>query len=249
MAYTLNVEKQEDDDNDNVKSLMKELMKGVVAQMQEEADQKSFAESQSTLNDLLSQIQEDENDSEALKQEDDDNDDNLLALLQEDEEGGDDARGQEDSDIGDVLLQDDSDDDSAELQDNDDGDDAIEQGFLTSFLGKIRRFGGRVVKVCRKVNKYSRYLNCLPRMQAEMQKADDGDDDLAKDMLRRIANKQQDDGDDAEAQFFRRIFRRARRIFRRYVRKPRRFIRRVRRGVGRLIRGYRRIRQCVRRYG
>ena len=49
-------------------------------------------------------------------------------------------------------------------------------------------------------------------MQAEIQKADDGDEDLAKDMLKRIANLQEEGGDsNAEAQLFRRVFRRARR--------------------------------------
>ena len=48
-----------------------------------------------------------------------------------------------------------------------------------------------------------------------MQKADDGDEDLAKDMLKRIANLQEDCGDgDAEAQFLQRIFRRVRKSVR-----------------------------------
>ena len=61
---------------------------------------------------------------------------------------------------------------------------------------------GLALQICRKVNKYSRFINCFSRMQAEMQKADDGDEDLAKDMLKRITNLQEEGGDgDAEAQF------------------------------------------------
>ena len=43
-----------------MKVLMRELMKGVVAQVQEDEDQKSVAELESALNDLLSQVQGDE---------------------------------------------------------------------------------------------------------------------------------------------------------------------------------------------
>ena len=72
VAYTLDGEKeeeskkQEDDDGGDTKALMKELIKGVVAQMQEEVGRKSStAELEST---------------------------DLSALLQEEEEGGDGAR-------------------------------------------------------------------------------------------------------------------------------------------------------------
>ena len=250
VAYTLNAEKQEEskkqaDDDGDMKSLMQELMKSFVAQVQEEEDQKSSAELERYLDGRLSQVQDDDDDSDVLKQENDDSNDGLLAFLQEEEEGGDDAQVQEDNDNGDdllALLQDD--DDGAEAQDDDGGDFAIEQGWFSV----LRRFGGRVVKVCKKVNRYSRFLNCIPRMQAEMQKADEGDDDLAKDMLKRIANLQEDGGDgDAEAQFFRRIFRRARRYVKRYWKRPRRLYRRIRQRVGRLVRGYRSIRRCVRK--
>ena len=52
-------------------------------------------------------------------------------------------------------------------------------------------------------------------MQAEIQKADEGDEDLAKDILKRIANLQEEGWDgDVEAQFLRRIFRRVRKSVR-----------------------------------
>ena len=112
----------------------------------------------------------------------------------------------------------------------------------------LHLFGGHVVKICKKVNRYSRFLNCISRMQAEIQKADDGDDDLAKGVLIRIANLQEEGmANNAEAQFFQRVLRRVRRFVRRYWRRPRRLYRRVRRGLGRLIHGYRRIRHCVRK--
>ena len=293
VAYTLNSKKQDDDGD--VKALMKELMKGVVVQMQEEEDQRSSAELESALSDLLSQVQEDDDDEGGREQDDDDeggrkqddddeggrkqdDDDGLLALLQEEGEGDDGARRQDDDDEGgrkqddddgllallqeegegddgarrqdddggDLLsfLQDDDNNDGVEMQD-DEGGDAIEQGFFGRLFGKIRRFGGRVRNVCNRVSRYSRALNCLPRMQAEMQKADDGDDDLAKDLLRRIANLQGEDDGDAEAQFFKSIFRGVRKLWKR----GRSAFKRIRRRVGGLVRGYRNVRRCMRRYG
>ena len=92
----------------------------------------------------------------------------------------------------------DDDDQFSEAQDEDDRGDATLQGWL----GTIHRIKNQALQICRKVNKYSRFINCFSRMQAEMQKADDGDEDLAKDMLKRIANLQEEGGDgDAEAQF------------------------------------------------
>ena len=82
-------------------------------------------------------------------------------------------------------------------------------------------------------------------MQAEMQKADEGDDDLAKDLIRRIAKLEQDGGEgDAEAQFFGKIFRGVRKFFGR----GRKIFRGLKRRVGGLVRGYRRVRNCMRRY-
>ena len=101
MAYTLNAEnkeeskKQEEDNGGDMKALMRELMKGVVAQMQEDKDQKLSAaelESSCTLDGLLSQIQDDNDISDSLSQEDNDSDDDITALLQEEEEGDDDAQ-------------------------------------------------------------------------------------------------------------------------------------------------------------
>ena len=263
LANTLNAEKQDEsikqeetnkqeDEDGDMKSLMQELMKGVVAQVHEEEDQKSSAELENSLDGLLSQAQDDDDDGDALVQEGDDGNDNLLALLQDDVEGSDGAQEQEDDDNEEdllALLQGD-----AEEQDDDDGGDAVSQGWLTT-IGMI---GRKVVRVCRKVNRYSRLLKCIPGAQAEMQKADDGDEDLARDMLKRIAKLQEEGGDsDAEAQFFRKIFRRARRFVRRHWRRPRKFIRRirrrfrktVRRGFGRAIRFYRMFKRCARRFG
>jgi hypothetical protein len=264
VVYTLNAEnqeeskKQEEDDGDDMKALMKELMKGVVAQVQEEEDQKtSAAELESTLDGLMSQIQDDDDqDSDALSQEDNGSDDDLSALLQgEEEEGDDGAQEQEDNDNDEDLLtflQ--GDDELAEVQDDDDGGDATSQG---SWFSAIRRASNYAVRICRKVNRYSRFVKCLPRMQAEMQKADDGDEDLAKDMLKRIANLQEEGGDgDAEAEFFGRLLKKPSRFVRRFLsrrkkiyRKIRRRYSRIRQRFGSMIRGYRRIRNCVRRLG
>ena len=281
VAYTLNSKKQDDDGD--MKSLMKELMRGVVAQVQEEEDQKSSAELESALSDLLSQVQDDEDeggriqddedeggrtqdeddeggrkqdeDDEGGRKQDEDDEggkqddgDDLLALLQEDDD--DDGARRQDEDGDDLLAflqEDDNDDDGAVMQEGDDeGGDAIEQGWFGRIFRGIRRFGGRVRNVCNRVSRYSRALNCLPRMQAEVQKAQEGDDELARDLLRRIANLQQEGGDgDAEAQFFKRIFKGVRKFFKR----GRGIFRGIRRRVGGLVRGYRGIRRCMRRYG
>ena len=129
------------------------------------------------------------------------------------------------------------DDQFAEVQDDNDGGDATTQGWLSAI-----RFGIRAFRIIRK---------CIPRMQAKMQKADEGDEDLAKDMLKRIANLQEEGGDgDVEAQFLRRIFRRVRKSVRRFLRRPMRIYRRIRkrysrirRMFGRMVRGYRKIMQ------
>ena len=226
VAYTLPT-KEQDDDGGDVKTFMEDLMKGVVVQMQEEEDQQSSAELQSAMRDLLVEVQDDDEDrdmsallqdesDETKARKEDDDDDDILALLQ----------GEEEDNGG----------DGAEVQ-----DDVETQGWFGKVFKGIRRFGGRVNKVCKKVNKYTRYLKCLPRMQAEMQKADDGDDELAKELIKRMANAQEDD---ADAQFFRRIFKRARKVWRR----GRRYFKKIRSGVGRIYRGYKNIRNCVRRY-
>ena len=205
VAYTLPT-KEQDDDGGDVKTFMEDLMKGVVVQMQEEEDQQSSAELQSAMRDLLV---EDESDETKARKEDDDGDD-ILALLQDEEEdnGG----------------------DGAEVQ-----DDVKTQGWFSKLLKGIRKYGGRVNKVCNKVNKYTRYLKCLPKMQAEMQKADDGDDELAKELIKRMANAQEDD---ADAQFFKRIFKRARKVWKRS--------RKIRKVIGSIYRGYKVISDCVR---
>ena len=94
-------------------------------------------------------------------------------------------------------------------------------------------------------------------MQAAIQKADEGDEDLAKDTLKRITNLQKEGGDgDVEAQFLRRIFRRVSKSVRRFLRRPMRIYRRIRkrysrirRMFGRMVHGYRKIRSCVRSFG
>ena len=251
-----------------MKALMRELMKGVVAQVQEDEDQKSIAELESTLNDILSQVQDDDGEDDGrLQQEDeggrlqDDEDDpvedgrlqdeenegdDLLALLQEEGDGDDGARrqGDEGDDSTLAFLQDD--DDGAVMQeDENEGGDAIEQGFFGRIFSGIRRFGGRVRSVCNRVSRYSRALNCLPRMQVEMQKADEGDDDLARDLLKRIANLQQDGGEgDAEAQLFGKIFRGVRK----FIGRGRKVFKRIRGRIGGLVRGFRGFKRCVGRY-
>ena len=229
VAYTVSAKEQKDD-NKEVKSLMEELLKGVVVQMQEDDNQQSSVQLQSAMRDLLAEVQDDENESDG----------DLSALLQtEDDEGS--EQEDDDGNIILALLQDEEEgDDGAVTQE--DSDEADTQGWFKRIFRGIRRFGGRVRGICNKVNRYSRYLNCLPRMQAEMQKADDGDEELAKNLLKRIANAQEDD---AEAQFFRRLFRKARKIWGR----GRRFFKKIRRGVGRIYRGYRNIRKCIRRNG
>ena len=289
VGYTLK-SKTQDDDGGDMKALMRELMKGVVAQVQEDEDQKSVAELESTLNDILSQVQDvggedgriqDNEDEDGRLQDEEAEGDGLLALLQEEENGGDGARRQDDEegggrlqddeDEGDGLLAllqeeedggdgarrqndegDDStltflqdDDDGAVMQEDEDGGgDAIEQGLFGRIFSGIRRFGGRVRSVCNRVSRYSRALNCLPRMEVEMQKADEGDGDLARDLLRRIANLQQDGGEgDAEAQLFGKIFSRVRG----FLGRGRKVFKRIRRRIGGLVRGYRGFRRCIRR--
>ena len=134
------------------------------------------------------------------------------------------------------------DDQFAEVQDDDDGGDATSQGWLSAI-----RFGIRAFQIIRK---------CIPRMQTEIQKSDDGDEDLAKDMLKRIAKLQEEGGDgDVEAQFLRRVFRRVKKSVRRFLRRPMKIYRRIRkryskirRMFGHMVRDYRRIRGCVRSF-
>ena len=240
VAYTLPTEKQNDDKE--VRSIMEDLLRGVVVQMQEDENQQSSAELQTAMRDLLAQTQEGDEDGG-----------DLLALLQD--ESNDDGAREEEEDDGDILAllqgEDDGDDgviqddDDGLIQDEDEGGDAKLQGFFSRIFRGIRRFGGRVNKVCNKVRKYTRYAKCLPGLQAELQKADEGDDELAKDLLKRIANVQEDGDGDAEAQFFKSLFRRVRKVWGR----GRRFFKKIRRGVGRIYRGYKKIRRCIGRRG
>ena len=194
-------------------------------------------------------MQQDEDEGGCL-QDDEDEGDGLLALLQEEEVGGDGARRQEDEGDDDGILaflqEEDNDDDGAVMQgDEDEEGDAIKQGFFSRIFSGIRRFGGRVCNVCNRVSRYSRALNCLLRMQVEMQKADGGDDDLARYLLRRIANLQQDGGEgDTEVQLFRKLFSRVKGFYGR----ERRMFKGLKRYIGGLVRGYRGIRHCLRRY-
>ena len=236
VAYTLPTEKQNDKE---VRSIMEDLLRGVVVQMQEDENQQSSAELQTAMRDLLAQAQEGDEDGG-----------DLLALLQDGSD--DDGAREEEEDDGDILalLQGDGgdiqdDDDDGLIQDEDEGGDAKLQGFFSRIFRGIRRFGGRVNKVCNKVRKYTRYAKCLPGLQAELQKADEGDDELAKDLLKRIANVQEDGDGDAEAQFFKSLFRRVRKVWGR----GRKFFKKIRRGVGRIYRGYKKIRRCIGRRG
>ena len=234
VAYTLPTDKQSN--NKEVRSIMEDLLRGVVVQMQEDDDQQSSAELQTALRDLLAQAQGDDEDGR-----------DLLALLQ-DESGDDGAREEDDDDDGEILalLQEEDEDNDGLIQGDDDEEGDVKmQGFFSKIFSGIRRFGGRVNKVCNKVKKYTRYANCLPGLQAELQKADDGDDELARDLLKRIANVQEDGDGDAEAQFFRRLFKRVRRVWGR----GRRFFRKIRGGIGRIYRGYKKIRRCIGRRG
>ena len=216
VAFTVPAEEQKDD-NEEVKTLMEDLLKGVVVQMQGDDDQQSL---QSAMRDLLAEVQQGEGD------------DDLSALLQDEEDEG----SKQEDDDGDAIR--------ALLQDDEDEDDngAVTQGFFRKLFGGIRRFTGRFRGIWNKVNRYGRYLKCIPRMQAEMQRADEGDEELAKNLLKRIANAQEDD---AEAQFFKRLFKGVRKIWKR----GRSFFKRVRSRFGRIYRGYKTVRRCIRRYG
>ena len=99
-----------------------------------------------------------------------------LFLKIEDEEGDNGSQEQEDK-ISYILAFLRDGDGFAEVQDKDDGGDATSQ----RWFGTMHRIKNQVLWICRKVKKYSRlFINCLPRMQAEMQEADDGDEDLAR---------------------------------------------------------------------
>ena len=240
VAYTLSDDEKNEDGE--VQAIMEELTRGVVAQMQEDEDQQSSAGLQSAMRELLAEVQEDE-----------DSKDNG-------------AREQQEGDGGDILalLQEDDDDNGGAVQaEDEEGGEAQVQGRLTNFFRTIRRFGDKINGICRTVTTYTRYLRCLPTMEAEMQTEEDGDEKLATDLLKRIANLQEDSDGDAEAQLFGRVFRRARRFTRRLFKRGRRiyhhgrrlfnrgrrFVSKVRRGIGRLYRGYKKISSCVKRIG
>ena len=117
----------------------------------------------------------------------------LSALLQEEGDGGDGARRQDDEGDDSILAFLQEDDDGAVIQENEDGGgDVIEQGFFGRIFSGIHRFGGRIRNIYNRVSRYSCALNCLSRMQVKMHEADEGDDDLARDLLRSIANLQQE---------------------------------------------------------
>ena len=184
-------------------------------------EQKDDNKEVKALMDLLAEVQDDENESDG----------DLSALLQtEDDEGSE----QEDDD-GNIIL--------ALLQDEEEGDDGAVTQEDSDEADTQRRFGRifrgirHVRGICKKLSRYSRYLNYFTRMYAEMQEADDGDEELAKNLLKRIANAQEDD---AEAQFFRRLFRKVR---------SKRFFKKIRRGVGRFYRCCKNIKRCIRRLG
>ena len=158
----------------------------------------------------------------------------LLAGVQDEDEEGD----------GLALLQEGDDDIGAGQFDS--GSDAEMQGGLSKIFGLVHRFSGRVNSMCNQVKKYSKYLVCLPKMQAEIERADEDDDELGKDLLRRIANVQ--DGD-AEAQFFKRMFRGAKKLFNKIKRRGTKTYNKIRSSVGRVYRAYKGIRRCIKRIG
>ena len=97
MAYTLKSSKKQDDDDDT-EAIMRELMRGVVAQVQEEEDQRSSAELESALSDLLSQVQQDGEDGriqddEGGRIQDGDDEDGRI------QDGNDEGGKQDDGDI------------------------------------------------------------------------------------------------------------------------------------------------------
>ena len=190
--------------------------------------------------DLLAEVQNDENESDGYPS----------ALQTEDDEGH--EQEDDDGNIIFALLQ--LGDDGAVTQE--DSNEADTQKWFKIIFRGIRH----IRRICKVFNRYSR------TMQAEMQNADDGDEELAKNFLKRVANAQEDD---AEAQFFKRLFRkirkawhRGKRFFKKKVfkkirkiwRRGRRFFKKkffknIRRGVGRFCHCYRNIRKCIRRHG
>ena len=134
MGYTLKSEKQ-DEGGGNMQVLMRERAHmSIVAQVQEEEDQKSVAELRSAWNNLLSQVQDDE--SEDGRIQDDDNENGCLQdneedegdCIQDNEDVSEDGRLQDEEEEGDGLLdllQEEEDGGDGARRQDDEGDDSI----------------------------------------------------------------------------------------------------------------------------
>ena len=115
----------------------------------------------------------------------------------------------------------------------------MSQSLLNSFNSGLQVF---VNQMNRMISKYSNVLSCFPRMQAEMQKSDENDDELVKKVVDRLANIQ-----GQKNRQIRRLFQKIRQFIQTTNSKGQTLYKKIRRTLGSLLRSYEVVITCVRR--
>lgn len=120
---------------------------------------------------------------------------------------------------------------------------AEEQGISSTMFKKfnsgLRKFVNQMNTM---ISKYSNVENCFPRMQAEMERTDENDDELAKTVVDRLANIQ-----GKQNREMRQLFQKIRQFIRTTSKKGRKLVRNIRRTFGSVLRGYEVVIKCVKR--
>lgn len=113
------------------------------------------------------------------------------------------------------------------------------QSLLSTFNSGLQTFMNRMNTMIRR---YTNYFNCLPKMEAEMQRSDAmGDEELVKEMVHKLANIQ-------GQQKIRRLFQRIRQFITNTRNRGTRLYREIQTTLASVFRGYTSIVNCIRRY-
>lgn len=115
----------------------------------------------------------------------------------------------------------------------------MSQSLLNSFNSGLQVF---VNQMNRMISKYSNVLNCLPRMQAEMQRSDENDDELVKKAVDRLANIQ-----GQQNRQIHQLFQKIRKFIRTTNSKGQMLHKKIKRTLGRLLRSYEVVINCIQR--
>lgn len=115
----------------------------------------------------------------------------------------------------------------------------VSSTMFKKFNSGLRKF---VNQMNRMISKYSNVINCFPRMQAEMERTDENDDELVRTVVDRLADIQ-----GKQNRKIRQLFQMIRQFIRTTSKKGRKMAKKIQSTFGSVLRGYEVVIKCIKR--